>query len=206
MPSDSNLAIVPDTSAQNGTLQPSKREILMRAALELFAQRTYGSTPVPDIASRAHVGTGTVYRHFQSKEELANTVYRACKTTMHEGLLAALALGGTTEEKFLRMWQSLAAMAAADPMAIRFLELQHHEEYLDDASRAVSDQVFGTAEQFLRDGQREGKVREANPRLLIALVFGAFVGMFKEACLGRYELDESKVQEAGSFAWGMVAA
>src|SRR5690349_16996031 len=144
MPSDSNLAILPDTASQNGTSQqPNKREALMRAALELFAERTYGSTPVPDIAARAHVGTGTVYRHFQSKEELANTVYRACKTTMHDGLQQALALGGSIEEKFMRMWQSLAKMAAADPLAIRFIELQHHEEYLDDASRALSDAVFG---------------------------------------------------------------
>ncbi len=206
MPSDPGLSTVSGFSGSESVPPPSKREALIRAALELFAERTYGSTPVPDIAARAQVGTGTVYRHFQSKEELANTVYRACKATMHEHLREALARGGTIEEKFLAMWESLAKMAAADPTAMRFIELQHHEEYLDDASRAASDAVFGTAEEFMRDGQKQGAVRDANPRVLIALVFGAFVGLFKEACVGRYELDEAKVRAAGVFAWRIGAA
>ena len=206
MPSDPSLSTVSDPQASEVISQPSKRDALLRAALDLFAERTYGSTPVPDIAARAHVGTGTVYRHFQSTEELANTVYRVCKTTLHDGLRGALARGGSTEEKFLRMWESMAAMAASDPKAMRFIELQHHEEYLDDASRALSDAVFDTAEQFMRDGQKLGLIREANPRVLIALVFGAFVGLFKEACLGRYDLDEAKVREAGTLAWRIVAA
>src|SRR5688572_7486884 len=155
MPSDPGLATLTDLPALEVPSQPNKREALLRAALELFAERTYGSTPVPDIAARANVGTGTVYRHFQSKEELANSVYRSCKTAMHETLREALAIGGNAEERFLRMWESLARMAVVDPTAIRFLELQHHEEYLDDTSRAVSDAVFGTVEEFMREGQKE---------------------------------------------------
>src|SRR5689334_24954585 len=84
-----------------------KREALLRAALELFAERTYGATPVPDIAARANVGTGTVYRHFASKEALANAVFRSCKSVMHESLLAALARGGSERETFLRLWSGL---------------------------------------------------------------------------------------------------
>jgi TetR/AcrR family transcriptional regulator, repressor of fatR-cypB operon len=206
MSSEPSLSSDSDLSSNGVTSPPSKREALLRAALDLFSERTYGSTPVPDIAARARVGTGTVYRHFQSKEELANTVYRSCKTTMHDGLRDALSRGGSIEERFLRMWEALAKMAEADPKAMRFIELQHHEEYLDDASRAMSDAVFGTAEQFMLDGQKEGAIRDANPRMLIALVFGAFVGLFKEACLGRYELDDAKIRDAGVFAWRIVAA
>jgi TetR/AcrR family transcriptional regulator, repressor of fatR-cypB operon len=205
MPSDAALSAVSEFPAVEVSSQPNKRDALMRAALDLFAERTYGSTPVPDIAARAHVGTGTVYRHFQSKEDLANYVYRACKTTLHDGLRDALSRGGSVEEKFLRMWQSMAKMAASDPKAMRFIELQHHEEYLDDASRALSDAVFDTAEQFMREGQKQGHIREADPRVLIALVFGAFVGLFKEACLGRYELDDARVRDAAAMAWRIVA-
>lgn len=183
-----------------------KREALLRAALELFAERTYGATPVPDIAARAHVGTGTVYRHFPSKEALANAVFRHCKTLMHDALLRAHAGGSGQKERFLRMWQGLANMAAADPVAMRFLELQHHEEYLDEESRALGDAVFATAEGFIREGQETGAIHPADPGMVIALVFGAFVGLFKESCKGRYHLDHRAVVEAGQCAWRMIAA
>lgn len=205
MLADAKLAVVPPTVQQAGS-SVDKREALLRAALELFAERTYGATPVPEIAARAHIGTGTVYRHFPSKEALANTVFRRCKTTMHDALLAALAGGGTEKERFLRMWQGLANMAAADPIALHFLELQHHEEYLDEDSRALSDKVFATAADFIREGQDAGAIRAADPSIGIALVFGAFIGLFKESCKGRYQLCSPTVVEAGECAWRMIAA
>jgi len=205
MLTDATLVIVPSTALQSGS-STDKREALLRAALELFAERTYGATPVPEIAARAHIGTGTVYRHFSSKEALANAVFRRCKTTMHDALLAALAGGGTAKERFLRMWQGLAGMAAADPVALHFLELQHHEEYLDDESRALSDAVFATAAGFIREGQGTGAIRAADPSIGIALVFGAFIGLFKESCKGRYTLCPAVVVEAGECAWRMIAA
>ena len=45
-----------------------KREAVLGAALELFVERGFHGTTVPEIAERAGVGAGTIYRHFASKE------------------------------------------------------------------------------------------------------------------------------------------
>lgn len=207
MQRDTNLATV--TSLREVQLDTSlngdKREALLRAALELFAERTYSSTPVPDIASRAGVGTGTVYRHFQSKEDLANSVFQRCKTAMHEMLRLTFAAEGSTQQRFLAMWHGLAAMAASDPMAIRFLELQHHEEYLNDDSRALREAVYSTAERFVRDGQTAGDIVGLEPKIVIALVFGAFVGLFKAATQKRIVLDDAAIAASGESTWRMIA-
>lgn len=183
-----------------------RRSTLLRAALELFAERTYGATPVPEIAARACVGTGTVYRHFHSKEALANAVFRSCKSAMHEAMLAALAGGGSEKQRFLRLWSALARFAASDPVALRFLELQHHEDYLDDESRLLSDAAFATADGFVRDGQAAGAIRQGDPAMAISLVFGAFVGLFKESCAGRFRLDPGSVAETGERAWRLISS
>ena len=52
------------------------REKVLRAAREAFAASGYG-VPLDDIAARAGVGPGTVYRHFPSKEELFEAVVTA---------------------------------------------------------------------------------------------------------------------------------
>jgi AcrR family transcriptional regulator len=206
MPSDPALAISSDQApSQENNLPTSKRDALLRAALELFSERTFGATPVPEIAARAQVGTGTVYRHFASKEDLANHVYRACKQTMIESVQDQLAGGGSVKERFLRIWNALASNAAADPKALRFLEMQHHEEYLDEESRSVSDAAFEASVNLIREGQASGLVCNENPTVLISLAWGAFVGLFKEATLGRYQLTEEKVALAGELAWRMIA-
>jgi AcrR family transcriptional regulator len=52
------------------------REKVLRAAREAFAASGYG-VPLDEIAARAGVGPGTVYRHFPSKEELFAAVVTA---------------------------------------------------------------------------------------------------------------------------------
>jgi len=204
MPTTKTPLAVPAPAGQD--LPPDRGEALLRAAVELFAEKTYGATAVPEIAARAHVGTGTVYRHFPSKAALANTLYRRCKTAMHDCLKAAFDGGGSHEERFLRLWRSLFDLGAADPTALRFLELQHHDDYLDEQSRRLGDEVFATAEAFVREGQREGAIGQGEPGVLISLVFGAFVGAFKEASAGRFVLDQADVREAGPRVWGMLRA
>jgi AcrR family transcriptional regulator len=52
------------------------REKVLNAAREAFAASGYG-VPLDEIAARAGVGPGTVYRHFPSKEELFEAVITA---------------------------------------------------------------------------------------------------------------------------------
>jgi AcrR family transcriptional regulator len=52
------------------------REKVLRAAREAFAESGY-DVPLDEIAARAGVGAGTVYRHFPSKEALFEAVTRA---------------------------------------------------------------------------------------------------------------------------------
>src|SRR5580704_13401032 len=52
------------------------REKVLRAARDAFAASGY-SVPLDEIAARAGVGPGTVYRHFPSKEELFEAVVTA---------------------------------------------------------------------------------------------------------------------------------
>ena len=49
------------------------RALLVDAAREVFAERGLGAT-LDDIAERAGVGTGTAYRHFRNKQEIAAEV------------------------------------------------------------------------------------------------------------------------------------
>lgn len=51
------------------------REALLSAAASVFVEQGV-QAPIRDIASRAGVGVGTVYRHFPSRAELVTAVYR----------------------------------------------------------------------------------------------------------------------------------
>lgn len=187
-----------------------KRSGILRAALELFDERGFSATPMPRIAERAGVAAGTIYRYFESKEALGNAVFQASKLEMQRALAGQG--GATPREEFHGLWRGLWDFATKHPAAFRFLETHHHSVYLDATSRALSDAVFAQVADFVRRAQSvdvrlgpaDDAVRDGEPGLLIALAFGAFIGMMKEAGEGHFALDESVVAESEQAVWDML--
>jgi len=62
----------------SGRLQakPSTKERILDAALEIFSQKGFHSATTEEIADRAGVGKGTLYRHFETKEKLFEELVR----------------------------------------------------------------------------------------------------------------------------------
>ena len=147
-----------------------KREAILDAALELFAQRTFDGTAVPLIAERAGVAAGTIYRYFDSKEALVNALYRRCKGELRDVLADAIATGTTHEERFRLLWRGQWLFAAEHPQALAFLETQHHEAYLDAESHALSGEIEAAAVAYVRAAQADGAMRRAPPEMLIAIL------------------------------------
>lgn len=59
--------------ARHARAEQSRRQVL-DAALELFSHRGYRATTVRDIADEAGVSTGSVYHHFEDKEQIFRTL------------------------------------------------------------------------------------------------------------------------------------
>jgi AcrR family transcriptional regulator len=88
-----------------------KRDAILEAALALFVERGFFGTAVPEIADRAGVGAGTIYRYFESKEALVNAIYRQEKLRFAREVLAGFPAASTTREQFRALWMRMAKFA-----------------------------------------------------------------------------------------------
>jgi AcrR family transcriptional regulator len=181
---------------------------VLDAALAVFTERTYAGTAVPQVAERAAIGVGTIYRSFPGKEALANAVYRRAKLALLDHLLEALdplPADAPARERVAAVWSGLAAYADGDPDGFAFLEHQQHAAYLDDESRAVSVRVDALAADLVRTGQAAGEIRAGDPEVLVALAFGAFVGLTKLARSRGTTPSAADVALAGDAVWHLLA-
>jgi len=66
-----------DTSAlsRSQKARAERREQILAAALEVFAEKGFHATRVSDVAARAGVSQGTIYWYFPSKEELFRAAF-----------------------------------------------------------------------------------------------------------------------------------
>jgi AcrR family transcriptional regulator len=142
------------------------REKVRRAAREAFAESGYG-VPLDEIAARAGVGPGTVYRHFPAKEAL----FEAVVTSRVEDLVA----------------DARARADAADPgeaffgYLARIAEESAAKRDLPDAisiTGSLREDIFAALDLLLRRAKQAGAVRpEARTSDLIVLLKGMFAGL-----------------------------
>jgi TetR/AcrR family transcriptional regulator, repressor of fatR-cypB operon len=156
-----------------------KRDAIMHAALELFVERGFYGVAVPEIAERAQVGAGTIYRHFESKEALVNALYRQEKQRFAQTVIASFPAIDRARELFRTLWTRMASYATSNQSSFVFLELHHHAPYLDDASRAVEQRMIEMFEGVITAAQTRGELKTAPPRLLMGIVMGAFTGVMR---------------------------
>src|SRR5579871_2286087 len=61
----------------------SKRDAILRAAIDVFAERGFFNAQVADVARAAGVAAGTVYLYFKSKDDLLVSIF---EKTMRDAL------------------------------------------------------------------------------------------------------------------------
>ncbi|WEH20067.1 TetR/AcrR family transcriptional regulator [Streptomyces sp. VNUA24] len=99
-PADSRSGVTRDRSTPLKVDAQRNLEHVLRAAREVFGELGYGA-PIEDVARRARVGVGTVYRRFPSKDILVRRIAEEEVSRLIEQARAAL---GQEDEP----WSALA--------------------------------------------------------------------------------------------------
>jgi len=152
------------------------REKVLRAAREAFAESGYGA-PLDEIAARAGVGPGTVYRHFPAKEALFEAVVTARLTDLVSDAQARAA-AADPGEAFFGFLTRIAGEAAA-------------KRDLPDAisvAGSLREDLFAALDLLLRRAQQAGAVRAGfrTPDLIV-LLKGMFASLADSADPGLHE-------------------
>jgi TetR/AcrR family transcriptional regulator, repressor of fatR-cypB operon len=195
-------ASTPAIAGKRGTVD--KREAIVIAALELFVERGFFGTAVPEIADRAGVGAGTIYRYFDSKEALVNAIYRQEKLHFAQVVLDGFPAAANTRELFRTLWMRMAKFATEHTDAFIFLELHHHARYLDAESRAVENRMLELFTGVVTKAQASGELKAGSPRLLMGLVMGGFVGVIRSCVEVDQALDQADWKLAEQCLWEAI--
>ncbi len=80
---------IPENLSRRERLNLQQRDEILETALRLFSEKSYSNVSMQDIAKEAEFGMGTLYKFFNSKEEL----YRALIVLMAEKWHSAVVQG-----------------------------------------------------------------------------------------------------------------
>ena len=182
-----------------------KRQAILDAALGLFADQGFHGTSVPQIAKKAGVAAGTIYRYFDGKDAMVNALYRHWRETARVFLLEAFPIGAGPREQFGAYWQRLAQFAITYPKAIAFLDFHHHAPYLDAKSLEAEKEGRATLKPFIEAAQQQGYLKDVQPEVIMAVTIGALIGLVKASREGHLKLTPRVLKDAEDVCWSGVS-
>ena len=123
-----------------------RRDVIERAATEVFAERGYQGASIDEIARRSGVSAPVVYDHFSSKLDLHRRLLERTRDELLEMWRSELSPDGPAEERIPRALDAWARYVESHPYAAR---MYFQEPTGEAAARAVHEQVRAPARAAL---------------------------------------------------------
>lgn len=153
-----------------------RRKKVLEAAARLFEHYGHGKTTIADVAREAHVGVGSVYLEFDSKDAIVSEL----SLSTHISVLDAMR---TASKKYVDPAQRLMAVLVARTEC--FLRLRQKGQHACDLIHCPSDAVRDAHEQFreqeralfevlVQEGQRVGAFTLHEPGATAVAIQHAF--------------------------------
>ncbi|MBE6998241.1 MAG: TetR/AcrR family transcriptional regulator [Ruminococcaceae bacterium] len=182
------------------------REKILAAALDMFSQYGFAGTNIRELAGSLGMGKSSMYRHFESKEELWNAL-------LDELIAYYEAQFGSPEhlppvpdslEALVTMTMRLVDFTVHDESVIKSRKLLSIEQFRDGRARDLATRFFltGLTQMFTQifSGMMErGLLRRDDPAML-AFAYTAPISALIHLCDRKPEKTEEAIRQVEAFS------
>ncbi|MGW5931270.1 TetR/AcrR family transcriptional regulator [Streptomyces anulatus] len=99
----------------------ARRDLILKAAVRVFARQGFAATRVDDVAGEAGVAKGSVYLHFDSRDALLTAAFEEYRAHSRAVIQQARTGPGDGLERLARLVQSVLDLVVAEPELARIL-------------------------------------------------------------------------------------
>jgi AcrR family transcriptional regulator len=146
------------------------KELIARTALELFVEKGVTETRIRDIASRAGIAEGTMYRHYESKDQLAWELFSTNLETLGIEVDTVQREHTTLRAKLDAIIRHFCKRFDEDWVMFSYLLLSQHEH-----ARKVPPEMPNPVDvlrDVIAEGMEQGEIPNANPGVASSMVLG----------------------------------
>jgi len=186
-----------------------KRGDVMQAALELIAERGFHGAPIAEIAEKAGVAAGTIYRYFESKDVLITQLFRELEDKINTTLREGYPVERPLRERFLYLVRELLRYLIAHPLHFRYMEQYFNSPYGTSMRRDRLLGKSGNHDQYIlieifEEGISQRILKDLPIVVLFSLAVGPLISLMRDHILGFIVLDEPLIKQATEACWDAI--
>lgn len=181
------------------------RRKLRRAVVLEATEKGFGALSVGGVVDRAKVSAGTVYVHFENKEDMLQKVFLEIKQEFHAIMLQAQS-EQTSAETIRRMWFDMFDFVAAHPSDFLFLEYGNSARILNEGQQAEVQKMDEDIAVILARGIEGGILAPLDVGLISILLVAPATQLARSAVLNGTVIPVSTIEMTFQRVWLSIAA
>jgi AcrR family transcriptional regulator len=174
------------------------KELIARSALLLFVEKGITETTIRDIASAAGIAEGTLYRHYESKDQLAWELFSTNYLAFARELDRLQEEYDTLKDKLAAMIRQFCAFFDRDPVLFSYLLLAQHAQL-----KKVTPEMQ-TAVTVLQKVIARGMARREVPQMEVELAAAMVLGVVLEVAV--FKAYDRITQDLSQLSETLIAA
>lgn len=179
---------------------------ILAAAEAVFSERGYENAAMSEIAARAGVVEGTIYKYFENKRDLVFKVMEAWYDKLVQGFAAGLpGITGTRPRLRFLVWRHLRTIRDAPALCrVFFREVRTEDDYHRSLIYQMNRHYTRFLVELVREAAAAGEIRSDVPVTLVRdMVFGCIEHHMWNFVYGRGKVD---VETAADWITDIVLA
>jgi AcrR family transcriptional regulator len=178
-----------------------KRDAILKATLELISEHGFHGTPMSMIAERADVGAGTIYRYFESKDDLITQLYLEIKRGMGKAVLVGYSEEVSVRERFRTLWLNMLHYCMRHPRELAFLEQFENSPFKTPEVEQVFSEYYGPVMRFFEYAFDEGVFKRMPMEMVGIFTSQAAISIAKLHAAGTLTVDDELTEHAMNASW-----
>lgn len=177
----------------------------LRAAVVAEAvDKGIASLSVGGVVHRAKVSAGTVYVHFESKDDMLQKIYMEIKAEFHR-IMTAARTEPSSALMIRRMWFDMFDFAAAKPNDFLFLELGNAAQFLTPEQAQIAAAQYDEIGEMLMQGVQDGTLFDLDAPTVSLLLVAPAMQLARAAATKKVPVPTDAREKIFSRVWRSIA-
>jgi len=182
-----------------------KQNDILDAALQIISERGFHDSPISAIAKQAGVGAGTIYRYYETKDDLIRDLYLREKVAVVDQMLVGTNQELTVKENFRRIWGNALRIHTSDQPKFRFMDQFYNSPYSGTVSAEERRELTARFDVLMNRAVGEKILRDLPQPVVGAVMMGTVSYLAQILRSHALELTDELSEQAFDAVWRAIA-
>lgn len=183
-----------------------KKTRIIESTLRLITEYGFHGTSMAQISKEANVAAGTIYHHFQNKEDLILQAYDFVNAQLGIAIIRNDNPTTTCKERFTNFWINIYDFFIHHPSFFKFLVQYANSPFITNEKKQESLVLYyEPVIQFLAEGMQKNEFMNTEIYLAVSFLYGGICETAHLHLNGELEITADRLKEAIQMSWNSLS-